>query len=75
MEQIIAFLESQGIRWYGASQLSESLTAMGEGMLGIDPFRFICEDPRFDNVPLILETPDESRWSEEIATLKGFAGE
>ena len=35
MEQIIAFLESQGIRWYGASQLSESLTAMGEGMLGI----------------------------------------
>ena len=47
---------------------------LGEGMLGIDPFRFICEDPRFDNVPLILETPDESRWSEEIARLKGFAG-
>ena len=47
---------------------------LGEGMLGIDPFRFICEDPRFDNVPLILETPDESRWSEEIAQLKGFAG-
>ena len=47
---------------------------LGEGMLGIDTFRFICEDPRFDNVPLILETPDESRWSEEIARLKGFAG-
>ena len=47
---------------------------MGEGMLGIDPFRFICEDQRFDNVPLILETPDESRWSDEIAQLKAFAG-
>ena len=47
---------------------------LGEGMLGIDTFRFICEDPRFDNVPLILETPDESRWSEEIAQLKSFAG-
>ena len=47
---------------------------LGEGMLGIDTFRFICEDSRFDNIPLILETPDESRWSEEIAQLKGFAG-
>lgn len=46
---------------------------LGEGMLGIDAFRFICEDSRFDNIPLILETPDESRWSEEIARLKGFA--
>ena len=35
MEQIIEFLKSQGIEWQGTSQVAESLTAMGEGMLGI----------------------------------------
>ena len=48
---------------------------MGEGYLGITPFRYIARDARFDNIPLILETPDESRWAEEIAMLKSFANE
>lgn len=47
---------------------------LGEGMIGMEAFRFICSDRRFDNIPLILETPDESRWQQEIAILKGFAG-
>lgn len=46
---------------------------LGEGFIGIDAFRYIVEDSRFDGIPLILETPDESRWAEEIALLKGFA--
>ena len=48
---------------------------MGEGYLGITPFRYIARDARFDDIPLILETPDESRWAEEIALLKSFAEE
>ena len=48
---------------------------MGEGYLGITPFRYIARDARFDDIPLILETPDESRWAEEIAMLKSFAAE
>jgi deoxyribonuclease-4 len=48
---------------------------MGEGYLGITPFRYIACDARFDDIPLILETPDESRWAEEIAMLKSFAEE
>ena len=48
---------------------------MGEGYLGITPFRYIARDARFDDIPLILETPDEERWSEEIALLKSFAEE
>ena len=48
---------------------------MGEGYLGITPFRYIARDARFDDIPLILETPDESRWAEEIAMLKSFADE
>ena len=48
---------------------------MGEGYLGITPFRYIARDARFDDIPLILETPDESRWAEEIATLKNIANQ
>lgn len=29
----------------------------------------IMVDPRFDNMPLILETPDEALWPEEIQLL------
>ena len=45
---------------------------LGDGFVGGDTFRFIMEDSRFDGIPLILETPDESRWPEEIALLKSF---
>ena len=36
-------------------------------------FRYIARDKRFDDMPLILETPDESRWPQEIALLKELA--
>ena len=42
---------------------------LGEGVLGIEPFRMIMRDARFDQIPLILETPDEERWPEEIKWL------
>ncbi|MCQ2203616.1 MAG: deoxyribonuclease IV [Bacteroidales bacterium] len=45
---------------------------LGHGAIGLDAFRLIIEDPRTDNMPLILETPDESLWASEIATLKSF---
>lgn len=44
--------------------------SLGKGMLGKDLFRWIMQDPRMDNIPLILETPDESIWAEEIQWLK-----
>ena len=47
--------------------------SIGKGNLGIETFRRIISDPRTDNIPLILETPDEAIWSEEIALLKSFA--
>ena len=40
------------------------------GLLGASPFMRIMQDSRFDNIPLILETPDESLWAEEIEWLK-----
>ena len=46
---------------------------LGDGEIGWECFRYIASGPRFDNIPLILETPDEARWAEEIAKLKEFA--
>jgi deoxyribonuclease-4 len=42
---------------------------IGKGFLGKDVFRMIMNDSRFDNMPLILETPEESLWEEEIKKL------
>jgi len=46
---------------------------IGQGMIGIDFFKRFMKDPRFDNMPIILETPDESLWAQEIAMLRSFA--
>jgi deoxyribonuclease-4 len=32
----------------------------------------MMQDARFDNIPLILETPDEAIWAKEIELLYGF---
>ena len=46
--------------------------SIGQGLLGTAFFERFMKDPRFDNIPLILETPDESRWAEEIQLLKSL---
>ncbi|MBN1337931.1 MAG: deoxyribonuclease IV [Bacteroidales bacterium] len=43
--------------------------SIGKGLLGADVFKRIMNDPRFDNMPIILETPDDSLWAEEIRWL------
>lgn len=42
---------------------------IGKGELGAAFFTMLVNDPRTDNIPLILETPDESLWPEEITWL------
>jgi deoxyribonuclease-4 len=44
--------------------------SLGDGTLGLDVFSFIMNDPRFDGIPLVLETPNEERWAGEIRLLK-----
>jgi len=43
--------------------------SIGKGELGLDPFIRIMNSQMFDNMPLILETPNEEIWSEEIKLL------
>jgi deoxyribonuclease-4 len=42
---------------------------LGIGFIGEEPFAILMNDPRFDNIPLILETPEESLWEAEIKKL------
>lgn len=43
--------------------------SLGKGKIGLECFRYIMNDPRFDAIPLVLETIDESLWPEEIRLL------
>lgn len=47
--------------------------SIGKGLLGLEFFERFMNDPRFDNMPLILETPDETLWAEEIVMLQQMA--
>ncbi|MEW7993685.1 MAG: deoxyribonuclease IV [Candidatus Thiodiazotropha endolucinida] len=43
--------------------------SLGQGKLGWEVFRYIMHDARFDDIPLVLETIDDTLWKEEIAAL------
>ena len=45
---------------------------LGAGLLGEEIFSVLMNDPRFDEMPLILETPEESLWEAEIRKLYSF---
>ncbi len=46
--------------------------SLTKGNLGLDLFRYIMNDNRFDDIPMVLETIDETIWPEEIKMLYGF---
>lgn len=45
---------------------------LGKGFIPISFFERLMKDPRFDNIPIILETPDESLWKEEVNWLRSL---
>ena len=79
LERVVGFGYLKGMHLNDAMKILGSRVdrhmPLGEGMIGMECFRYIARDKRFDGIPLILETPDETRWSEEIARLKAFAEE
>ncbi len=68
-----------GIKYLRAMHLNDSKPdlgshvdrhqSIGKGKLGIGTFRFIMNDSRFDEIPMILETIDSTIWDEEIKLL------
>ena len=77
------FEETVGFRYLRAIHLNDSKKALasrvdrhdsiGKGLIDISFFQRLMKDSRFDDMPIILETPDESLWAEEIRTLRSFA--
>ena len=53
----------------GAGSHVDRHETLGNGALGRDFFVRFMNDSRFDNMPIILETPDPSRWADEIRWL------
>lgn len=43
--------------------------SLGEGEIGWDTFKFIMNDERMNDIPLVLETIDETIWDREIEAL------
>lgn len=75
-DEIVGFSYLKGIHLNDTKKILGSRVdrheSIGLGLLGTDFFRRFMSDPRFDNIPLILETPDESRWAEEIQWLNSL---
>ena len=42
---------------------------IGKGYLGLKPFRFILNDKRFQNIPMIIETPKDGGYKKDIENL------
>jgi deoxyribonuclease IV len=80
-----AFDDIVGMGYLKAMHLNDSKKAfesrvdrherIGKGSLGLEPFKFIMNDPRFDHIPMVLETPDPAIWAEEIRLLYGMVCE
>ena len=78
------FDRTVGLRYLRGLHLNDSKVALnshvdrheslGAGLLGIDVFKCIMRDPRFENMPLVLETPNEELWAQEIEQLTAMAG-
>lgn len=45
-------------------------THIGRGYCGLEPFRFILNDPRFEGVPMLLETPKGDDMAEDRINLR-----
>ena len=72
-EEVIGFHYLRGIHLNDSKkELSTRVDrhdSVGKGVMGMELFRMLMKDPRFDDIPIILETPDESLWAEEIRLL------
>ncbi len=77
------FTQTVGMKYLRGLHLNDSKVALnshvdrheslGAGLLGLDVFKCIMQDQRFENMPLVLETPNEEIWAKEIQQLMEMA--
>lgn len=79
------FDRTVGLEYLRGAHLNDSKTPfgsrkdrhenLGKGSLGLGCFEWIAKDKRFEDMPLILETPNRELYAEEIKLLKNFCTE
>lgn len=79
------FEEIVGYQYLRAMHLNDAKTdfgskvdrhdCLGQGKIGIEAFKFIMQNPQFENIPLILETTNPDIWDQEIGLLRSFIQE
>lgn len=79
------FEEIVGYQYLRAMHLNDAKTdfgskvdrhdSLGQGKIGIEPFKFIMQNAQFENIPLILETTNPDIWDQEIGLLRSFIQE
>lgn len=77
-----SFDQIVGFKYLKAIHLNDSKKALssrvdrhesiGRGYIGMEFFERVMKDSRMDNIPIILETPDESLWKDEISLLRSM---
>lgn len=75
-EKVIGFSYLKGIHLNDSKKDLHSKVdrhdSIGKGAIGTQLFDLLMNDKRMDNIPIILETPDDSLWAEEINYLYGL---
>ena len=75
-DRIIGFEYLRGMHLNDAKKGLDSRVdrhdSLGACVLGMGFFERLMQDKRFDNIPLILETPNENLWPQEIEKLYGM---
>lgn len=75
-DAIIGFEKLKGMHLNDAKKPINSRVdrheSIGKGELGLAAFQQIMADKRLDDIPMILETPDDGIWAEEISLLKSL---
>ncbi len=74
LDRIIGFGYLKGMHLNGSKKELGSRVdrhdSLEKGLLGLDVFKFIMADQRFDGIPMVLETINEEIWAEEIKLLR-----
>ncbi|KQN63769.1 deoxyribonuclease IV [Erwinia sp. E602] len=73
-ERVVGFQYLRGMHLNDAKSAFNSRVdrhhSLGEGNIGKAAFSWLMKDPRFDGIPMILETINPDIWIDEIAWLK-----
>lgn len=82
-QMVMKFVNTVGFEYLKGVHLNDSKKELGsrvdrhdnigEGKIGITGFELLMQDERFDDLPMILETPNPKIWPDEIEMLYDLA--